>query len=242
MPAAYTRGKIYRIVSKSGKQYVGSTTETLSQRLARHRQYINDKTNQGISSVQILLEDPDAKIILIENYSCQNKEELRAREQYWIENIEGGCVNKKRAHSTPEFKKEKQKQYHEENKDKINQYKYDWFQKNNEPSYYTVLHNLFKTPEDMEEEEQIRKQKKVESDRQYREANREKIHNQINERYREDEEHRNKKKERAKKWREENKDRSVAWHKEKMECECGAVICRSAYSAHRKSQKHQAFI
>lgn len=119
----YQQGKIYRIVSKTGRQYVGSTVETLSQRLSRHRGYIKDQKNQGISSVMILKEDPDAKIILIEKYPCSSSEELRAREQYWIENIEGGCVNVVRAHTTPEIIKEQTKARYEEKKDEIREYK-----------------------------------------------------------------------------------------------------------------------
>jgi len=93
MPKDYTQGKIYRIVSKSGQQYVGSTTETLSRRLTRHRWYIKNPRSQGITSLKILRDDPEAKIVLIENYPCQNSEELHKRERFWIEHIEGGCVN-----------------------------------------------------------------------------------------------------------------------------------------------------
>ena len=242
MTKNYANGKIYRIVSKTGKQYVGSTTETLSQRLARHRGYTRDKTNHGISSVQILMEDPQAKIILIENFPCQNNDELRAREQYWIENIEGGCVNKVRAHITPEIEKERLKKYVEENRDKINEYQYEWYQKNIGPSYYTVLNNLFKTPEDLEEEEKIRRQKKHNSDKQYREENREKIHKQTNERYMTDEEHKNRVKERAKNWWAENRERLTARLREKMECECGSITSRGAYNVHLKSAKHQTYL
>lgn len=233
----YSQGKVYRILSKTGKQYVGSTVVSLSRRMTKHRGYLRDPTNQGISSVELLKEDPDAKIILIENYPCSNSEELRAREQYWIENIEGGCVNKQRAHITPELTKQKAKEREEKNKEKIKYYRQDYFQRTYEPSYYMVFHNLFQTPEEKEEHEEIQRQKKRECDRQYREEHKE----EIREYQRTNEEQKQKARERVKRWTEENKERSDAWKKEKITCECGSVVCRSAFSTHRRSEKHRAF-
>lgn len=240
MTKDYKNGKIYRIVSKTGKQYVGSTVETLSQRLSRHRGYIKDKTNQGISSVIILKEDPNAKIVLLEKYPCSSSEELRAREQYWIENIEGGCINFIRSHTTPEINKEKSKIRYIEKIDEIREYKAQYYLDTYEPEYHTVLNNLFKTPDDLAEEERIRKEKKRKSDAEYRAKNLEKVR-AIDRAYLQREDVKQKKRERTKQWAQDNKQRADVWKKEKIECECGSTITRSGLSAHRKMKKHLTF-
>lgn len=241
MPKDYTQGKIYRIVSKSGQQYVGSTTETLSQRLARHRRYLVDPKNQGVSSVKLLRDDPEAKIVLIENYPCQNSEELRSREQYWIEHIEGGCVNIQRAHTTPEIVREQSRKRAEEKKDEIRLYKQQHHRETYEPEYHSVLNKLFKTPEELEEEDRIRKEKKRQADAEYRAKNLEKVRLKDNE-YHQQEHVKEKAKEKAKLWREQNKEQFVQWQREKIECECGAIVTRSGLSQHRKMKKHIEYL
>lgn len=220
MTKNYENGKIYRIVGANGNQYIGSTTETLSKRLARHRKYHKYPRNHGVTSLLILKDDPDAKIILIENYPCQNSEELRAREQYWIEHIEGGCVNKVRAYRPPEVVKELAKEYREKNYEKIKQYKHDYFAKIYEPEYYSRLIKLFKEPDEIEEEEQQRRKKKQEADRQYREHHKEERSEKWKDYY-QDEEIKKVYRERSKKWYEENKEKAVEqrkkWYEENKE-------------------------
>lgn len=227
MTKDYANGKIYRIVSATGKQYVGSTTETLSQRLARHRRYGMDGKNKGVSSVVLLTEDPNAKIILVENYPCQNSEELRAREQYWIENIEGGCVNKVRAHTTPEVIQQQARQRAADKKEEIAAYKAQWFQERYEPQFHNRLNQLFKTEEDKQEEEKIRKEKKSNCDKRYREENQEELSNYFKDRYANDEDYKTRVKARVK-----------AWATEMVECECGTTIQRGTMRFHIKSKKH----
>ena len=91
----YQNGKIYKIVSQSeGIMYVGSTTSSLCQRMAGHRGSYKKyrKDGKGYMSSFKVLEHADAKIVLIEAYPCNNKEELTAREEHYVENLD--CVNK----------------------------------------------------------------------------------------------------------------------------------------------------
>jgi len=106
----YQNSKIYIIESDLTKEkYYGSTTlKTLAMRLAKHRS--NMKKGSGVSSKEIL-QYPDARIVLIENYPCNNKDELRAREQYWIDQNKDIAVNKLRAFRTEEEKKDQIKEY-----------------------------------------------------------------------------------------------------------------------------------
>ena len=87
--ADYQNGKIYKITSDLGPEvYYGSTRETL------HIRKINHKTKIGCTS-RIIFEKygfENCKIDLVENYPCNSKKELEAREAYYIRNND--CVNK----------------------------------------------------------------------------------------------------------------------------------------------------
>jgi len=93
----YNNGKIYKIVCNiTGKIYVGSTTKQyLSQRLTWHRndyrRYLKNNNLYITTSYQVL-ENGSFNIILLENVPCSNRDELRARERYYIETLD--CVNK----------------------------------------------------------------------------------------------------------------------------------------------------
>ena len=109
----YANGKIYRILCNiTGKQYIGSTTRPLSERLNQHKQnykrFLKGKYH-FVSSFEVL-ENCDFVIILIENYECKNKEELFKRERFYIEQTE--CVNK-------QMPIRSRKEYYEDNKEKI---------------------------------------------------------------------------------------------------------------------------
>ena len=96
----YKNTKIYKIYSPSNKDlvYIGHTTKQyLSQRLAKHvNQYhywLNNQETQGrTTSYSIFEQCNDYQIILVENYPCNDVNEARSRERYYIENNE--CINK----------------------------------------------------------------------------------------------------------------------------------------------------
>ena len=81
----YSKGKIYKITSSGGLPYIGSTIQKLSQRMAEHKR---DKTDiiKKCSSTLHTNQD-DCVITLIEDYPCENKEQLLSRERYWYELI-----------------------------------------------------------------------------------------------------------------------------------------------------------
>lgn len=85
----YKLGKIYKIVSPSHPEippYFGSTVQRLSVRMGEHRK--NFKQGKGNSS-KALMCFPDAIILLVEEFPCENKEQLHAREgQIMLEAIE----------------------------------------------------------------------------------------------------------------------------------------------------------
>ena len=126
----YANAKIYRIVSNvTGEQYYGSTTEpTLARRLAKHRNSYNlykFGKSPYYSSFKIL-ETDDYDIVLVENYSCNSKDELHTRERFYIENNE--CVNKNIPNKMNDVgKNEYGKLYKRENKQSIKQYNSDYY-------------------------------------------------------------------------------------------------------------------
>jgi len=100
----YGKGKIYKIVVNNTEDeyrpYIGSTTkEYLSQRFVQHRHdYSKHKNGKHTRVASYNLFDKygieNCEIILIENYPCTTKDELRARERYWFDNMENCNINK----------------------------------------------------------------------------------------------------------------------------------------------------
>ena len=84
----YENGKIYKITG-SGLTYYGSTILTLNQRKTIHKQTINKKLS---CMSREIINKGDWEMILVEDFKCENKEELLWRERWWIENNE--CINK----------------------------------------------------------------------------------------------------------------------------------------------------
>jgi hypothetical protein len=124
----YAKGKIYKLINTEGTLcYVGSTTTTLAQRKAEHRSKYKSWKNgkyKYTTSFKIFEDDEQGcEIVLIEDFPCNSKEELEKQERHYIESIE--CVNKHRPTRT-------YKEYAEANKDKIKQYKKEFYEQNKE--------------------------------------------------------------------------------------------------------------
>jgi hypothetical protein len=126
MPIDYLKGKIYKIVDNTnGNCYIGSTCEPiLARRLASHisayKFYLNGK--RGYVTSFKIIESGNYNIVLIEEYPCETKDQLLARERYYIDTLD--CINKCRAGSVNELGKiEYDKQHYEKNKEKIHLYK-----------------------------------------------------------------------------------------------------------------------
>lgn len=85
MPPDYSQGKIYSIKGAS-KSYIGSTTQPLSIRLSEHRSHFKQwkAGTVGYCASFEVVKDPSSKIELLEIFPCKTKQELRRREQYYI--------------------------------------------------------------------------------------------------------------------------------------------------------------
>ena len=169
----YQQGKIYKIeCNVTGKVYIGSTCEpTLARRLAGHvggyKRYLNGTYNY-VSSFDVI-QNEDYCIVLLEKYPCNTKDDLYARERYWTNNID--CVNKIKGQGMYHEIGEKgyQKQYYNDNKEKI-------IEKSKE--YYND--NKDKIIEKSKEYYNDNKDKIIERSKNYRQKNIEKLSTKYN--------------------------------------------------------------
>jgi group I intron endonuclease len=119
----YSQAKIYKITNDYNDEvYVGSTYDTLVKRYSAHKS--DAKKNLKLSPLYKLMNEigfERFRIELIENYSCQDKYQLRQREGYYIREM--GTLNMLIAGRT-------QIEYVKESKDKILEYQREKYQEN----------------------------------------------------------------------------------------------------------------
>ena len=168
MPINYQLGKIYKIVSDQTENvYIGSTCEpTLARRMTGHRKDYKQYINTGkkyITSYELLKYD-DSQIILIENWPCDNKDELHKRERYWIDQY-NNHVNKIIPTRTG-------KEYKKDNETRIKEIKKEYYESNK----YDILKQC-------KEYKQSHKAKIKEREKRYREANKDDISKRIKDHY-----------------------------------------------------------
>lgn len=80
----YSKGKIYKLYHGEMFYYGSTTSEYLCQRLGKHHGEIK---RGNTSKLYTYLNDKDwndVSIILVESVNCNSKDELRARETFWI--------------------------------------------------------------------------------------------------------------------------------------------------------------
>ena len=128
----YQKSKIYKLWSPSKNLvYYGSTVLSLANRLSHHK---TDYKRGKINSSKLIIECEDYKMELIENYPCNNREQIMKREGEYIRNND--CVNKRIAgRNDKEYyddNKEKIKEYYENNKEHIKEKKKEHYENNKE--------------------------------------------------------------------------------------------------------------
>jgi hypothetical protein len=131
----YANGKIYKIEPicdhEEGEIYFGSTTRRLCDRWGNHKWALKSNNKNKCSSIVLLTKYgiENCNILLVELVTANSKEELTAREAFYIRN--NNCVNKyipdrtkaeyqaKHKDKIAEYQAEYQANYYAENKDKI---------------------------------------------------------------------------------------------------------------------------
>lgn len=110
----YSKGKIYKLWSPELEDmiYIGSTIQPLSVRLGGHK--CDYKRGKNCMSSKMFQLTDNIKIELIEEYPCENKDQLTKREGVLIR--ENPCVNK---YIAGRDEKESKREWYESNKEKI---------------------------------------------------------------------------------------------------------------------------
>ena len=122
-----SKGKIYFVRSNNPEiksKYVGSTIQTLAQRMTGHRGGYKRWLAGKAGACAIFYEFQkygieQFHIELVEDYPCEREEQLLARENFFIRQED--CVNKQLAFITPEEKKNYRKQYVQDHKEELKQ-------------------------------------------------------------------------------------------------------------------------
>ncbi len=120
----YQKAKIYKIVDANEEMvYVGSTIKTLSQRMSNHRAAYKNKRFVSSHTIFDKYGMENCKILLLENYPCNSRDELNKREGEYINQLV--CVNKLVAGRN-------KKEWYEDNKEHIREYKKAYVDANKE--------------------------------------------------------------------------------------------------------------
>ena len=81
----YQQSKIYRVIDDTtGLCYIGSTTQGLALRLAGHKsEFKRWKSGKArFCTSYKIIENNNYDIVLLEDYPCERKEQLHARERF----------------------------------------------------------------------------------------------------------------------------------------------------------------
>lgn len=83
----YSQGKIYRICLPGMEEfcYVGSTVLELSERIKSHKYSASCKDGYKFASCIFFTDDNEPIIELLEEFPCETKQELLAREKIWCD-------------------------------------------------------------------------------------------------------------------------------------------------------------
>ena len=218
----FDKAKIYKIVDNTNNNiYIGSTCKSLNTRLSEHKsdykRFLKGIYN-NVTSFDIL-KNNDYQIELLEDCNIKTKQELIAKERYYIEN--NNCLNKyipgRSKKEYNDINREKiancQKEYKDTNKNKIDNYQREY--------------------------KEINKEKNANYQKEYRDINKEKLIIQKKEYYKENKEKLN---ELNRIYRENNKNKLSIKASEKFKCECGGKFTHVHKARHMRSQKHQNYL
>jgi len=228
-----TTGHIYKIICRVDQRfcYIGSTFDTLHRRFKQHIRHYKDWIKgekrtycscfphfekYGIENFDIIL----IKSYQIYRENHKDTKHLRAYETLWFNR--SVCVNQ--VIPIQYLKKEKDKQYRQDNKGVIAEYRENNKEKIKEHKKKYREKNKEKVKEQKKKWRDNNKEKIKEHKKEYYENNKEKITEQI------------------KKWRDNNKEKISTYRNEKIKCEfCNSFTVRSSMLRHQKSNKCKTY-
>jgi len=107
--------------------YIGSTTQSLRQRMNEHK-----RKNSKCSSIK-MGDLKKCKIVLIEDFKCENRKELLSKEREYFKRYKKKgfeIVNKNTPFTTKLEKNIKSKEWYKNNKEKCNKRAKEWIENN----------------------------------------------------------------------------------------------------------------
>lgn len=153
----YSSGKIYtiRCITDATLIYVGSTIESLSQRLTKHR--YSKKATPSILFYSKVNDWNDWYIELYENFSCNSKEELNKREGEVIREIGtlntivAGRTQQEYRQEEKEIIQERKKEYYENNKEQVQEYKKKYYEEHSQQEKDRALRHYINNKDEINE-------------------------------------------------------------------------------------------
>ena len=130
----YSNSKIYKIVNENtGMFYIGSTCLPLHKRFYQHKHNSKKDKHKNIKLYKYFTEPTfdDFKIVLVEEFNLENKEQLKREENKYIEKFinDDKCLNMNLSYTGLD-KNEYCKLYHQENRKKIIEQKKEYRKEN----------------------------------------------------------------------------------------------------------------
>ena len=113
MENKYSKGKIYMLQSDlTDEVYIGSTVQRLSKRKGHHKEFYMNNTKPTSACKLFDYGVNNVKIVLLEEFPCENSIQLRQREQYHLDNLRAtkNVLNKYRACIDPEILRQKRRE------------------------------------------------------------------------------------------------------------------------------------
>jgi group I intron endonuclease len=211
MPIDYSKGKVYKITNDVNNElYIGSTIKTLSQRMAKHRQDSKQERCQNYKIYKAFEEIgvEHFKIVLLEECLCVNRDQLRAKEDHYIQLLKP-AYNMISAVLNLENQKKNRAEHYDTNKDDILTRNKEYYNANADKILKQKAEYYAENQKDI-----------IEKSAAYYETNKEQI------------------KIKKAIYDAANKEKISARKSEKVVCECGLESTRGMLSRHRKTKTH----
>lgn len=131
----YSKAIIYKIVCNDldvKDLYIGSTTHFTNRKALHKHACYNPNSKQYNYKLYSFIRDTGGwdnwNMVLVEDYKCNNGNDLRTRERYWYEQL-NGTLNKQVPNRS---KKQYNQQYNQQHKEQIKEYNKQYNQQNKE--------------------------------------------------------------------------------------------------------------
>ena len=184
LPMDYSKTIIYKIehIEKEDLVYVGHTTNFTKRKNCHKSNCKNELSSKHNYKLYQMIRDNEGwdsfRMVEVEKFPCNDKREAEKRETEIMKELKAN-LNTYKSYITNEEKKEQDKKYREENKDKMNEY-YEInrhiFKERNKLRYETNKEMIKEKCKDYRiKNESSIKIKRKEYDRKYREKNEDKI-------------------------------------------------------------------